>query len=409
MAPRDPSTLYGLATSPNGHIEMEEKRNFSFDKERHRQKCRYSWIELNRLEQRRRAILKRVELPFRRIIFYWDGTCLRALSRDWLIWITIVLYVFIRTLAWLDMVPRVVDELGSRDTGVLGGFLSFFLVLFVNQTNSRFNSMYMESMSCEKFITDIASIATTSFPRANALRIVRYLNAAHVAGYTGLSKIYSKASFFDEINRRLKLLTPREMMRMDELDMDNGSDAAREILTWCMREVKVARQKGYIEPRDASGLSEKVLGLGTHMDNLYAYTDQPVHFYYIHFLCLLSALYLPLFALSSAYSAGFGEDMHVTTDLLLGLIVLLQAFFVIGLRLLGQQMVDPYGDDLEDLSVLYYVWSTAGATKNILNAQYPDEVDPQEEENLARGQAPFDTSCGPSEHFPLNPDTRPLV
>ena len=79
------------------------------------------------------------------------------------------------------------------------------------------------------------------------------------------------------------------------------------------------------------------------MDNLYAYNDQPVHFYYIHFLCLLSALYLPLFAMTNAYSAGFQEDIHLTTDIIQGVIVLVQAIYVIGLRLLGQQMVDPYG------------------------------------------------------------------
>mmetsp|Transcript_17443 Transcript_17443/g.30406 ORF Transcript_17443/g.30406 Transcript_17443/m.30406 type:complete len:124 (-) Transcript_17443:115-486(-) len=96
-------------------------------------------------------------------------------------------------------------------------------------------------------------------------------------------------------------------------------------------------------------------------------------------------------------------------------------FFVIGLRLLGQQMVDPYGDDLEDLSVLYYVWSTADATKNIMNTQYPEPLDPKLEEDMARGQTPMDISCGttssadgsPSEEDILSgyigPDTRPLV
>jgi len=334
--------MYGLA-SPHGEIELEETRTFSFDKEKHREKDRYSWAQLNRLEQRRRAILKRVELPFRRILFFWDGTCLRALSRDWLIWITVALYVGVRALAWLDIVPDVVSELGSRDTGVLGGFLSFFLVLFVNQTNGRFNAMYLDSMSVQRYIFDVASITNTILPRANALRIVRYLNAAHVAGYTGLSKTYSKVSFFDELNRRLNLLTLKEMMRMDELNMDHGCDAAREIFNWCMQEIEVALRNGLLDPRSAAPLREKVLNAQSHMDNLYAYTDQPVHFYYIHFLCLLSALYLPLFALSNAYSAGFGDDIHFTTDVILGLIVLVQAFFVIGLRLLGQQMVDPYG------------------------------------------------------------------
>jgi len=329
--------------------------------------------------------------------------------------------VAVRALAWLDIVPDVVNELGNKDTSVLGGSLSFFLVLFVNQTNSRFYSMYMDSMSVQKYIFDVASITATTFPRANALRIIRYLNAGHVAGYTGLSKTYTKSSFFDEMNTRLKLLSAKEMIRIENLHMDHGSDAAREIFTWCMKEVEVALEKGFVDARTASTLREKVLSVEEHMDNLYAFTDQPTHFYYIHFLCLISALYLPLFALSNAYAAGFGGEMHFWTDVILGLIVLLQAFFVIGLRLLGQQMVDPYGDDLEDLSVLYYVWSTADATKNIMNTQYPEPLDPKLEEDMARGQTPMDISCGttssadgsPSEEDILSgyigPDTRPLV
>ena len=44
------------------------------------------------------------------------------------------------------------------------------------------------------------------------------------------------------------------------------------------------------------------------MDGMYDYTDQPPHFFYIHFLVLLSALYLPLFAIDTAYAAGWGEE-----------------------------------------------------------------------------------------------------
>ena len=38
-----------------------------------------SWEELQRIETTRREILERVELPFGRILLYWNGTCLRAL------------------------------------------------------------------------------------------------------------------------------------------------------------------------------------------------------------------------------------------------------------------------------------------------------------------------------------------
>lgn len=435
VAQGTPTTMYKLASNdPQGQIELlEGRRNHTFDFDndeserqfRHEKKRsgkgHYSWEELNRLERRRRAILKRVELPFRRILFHWDGTCLRALSRDWLIWLTIILYLGVRIIAWSGAVPELVHELANTEsTGVLGGFLSFFLVLFVNQTNTRFYDMYKDSMSIQTYILDVAGLTAHAFPRPNALRLLRYLNAAHVAGYTGLSKTYTKECFFDELNKRLKLLTPKEMKRMNHLDLDYGSDCCREIFQWCLREINIAVKAEIIGLREASGLNEKILSAQSHMDNLFAYLDQPTHFYYIHFLCLLSALYLPLFSLSNAYAAGFGDEIHLTTDILLFLIVLVQAFFVIGLRLLGQQMIDPYGklviylytntvsvlifhltkiiqnhpilgDDLEDLSVLYYVWSTAAATQNIMNTEYPDAVDPKEEEELARGQGVLDT------------------
>lgn len=45
-------------------------------------------------------------------------------------------------------------------------------------------------------------------------------------------------------------------------------------------------------------------------------------------------------------------------DILNGVIVFLQCIFVVGLRSLGTKMIDPYGDDLEDLSVILYVEAT---------------------------------------------------
>lgn len=79
---------------------------------------------------------------------------------------------------------------------------------------------------------------------------------------------------------------------------------------------------------------------------IYDYCDQPPHFFYIHFLCLLSAFYLPIFAIDQAYRSGWGANSSIGIEFLNGIIVLLQCVFCVGLRLLGQKMVDPYGDDL---------------------------------------------------------------
>ena len=105
------------------------------------------------------------------------------------------------------------------------------------------------------------------------------------------------------------------------------------------------------------------------MDGMYDYTDQPPHFFYIHFLVLLSALYLPLFAIDTAYAAGWGDEKSWGLDVLQGLIVFLQCVFVVGLRSLATNMIDPYGDDLEDLSVINYVEGTLEICSTIMNAK----------------------------------------
>jgi hypothetical protein len=42
---------------------------------------------------------------------------------------------------------------------------------------------------------------------------------------------------------------------------------------------------------------------------------------------------------------------------------------VVGLRSLGTKMLDPYGDDLEDLSVILYVESTIEICSTIMNSK----------------------------------------
>jgi len=44
---------------------------------------------------------------------------------------------------------------------------------------------------------------------------------------------------------------------------------------------------------------------------------------------------------------------------------------VIGLRILGQKLSDPYGSDVEDLSVMFYLNFTFTQSNRILNAEAP--------------------------------------
>ena len=83
---------------------------------------------------------------------------------------------------------------------------------------------------------------------------------------------------------------------------------------------------------------------------------------------LILAVFLNFYT-DTAYAAGWGEDKNIGLDILQGLIVFLQCVFVVGLRSLATNMIDPYGDDLEDLSVINYVEGTLEICSTIMNAR----------------------------------------
>jgi hypothetical protein len=285
------------------------------------------------------------------------------------------IYIGIRIFAnVIDYVPTTVNLWEGANIGVLGGFLSFFLVLFVNQTNGRFLEMYGFNKACSGRIQDVAGLAKTQLPPEMADRLVRHFNAAQIAGYVGLNAIgvgspYSKAYFFDHYNNKYKLLNEEEMRMLDHHDMDNSGLCMKELVTWCQQDIGEARAAGHIDMIQEQYYHDRILAFRAAMDGMYDYTDQPPHFFYIHFIVLLSSIYLPLFAIDAAYGAGWGDNVYLGLDVLNGIIVLLQCIFVVGLRSLGTKMIDPYGDDLEDLSVILYVESTLEICSTIMNSR----------------------------------------
>jgi predicted membrane chloride channel (bestrophin family) len=377
-----------------------------------------SWEELQRIERRRRAILRRSELPYFKILLSVEGTCLRDISRDWLLWFTMVVFCLVRLEEWYfgggtagASLPSVARQLGRLNIDILGGFLSFFLVLFVNQSNARFQQMYGESRAMMKRIHDVASIVhhVVVMPSEDAQhhgkRLVRYMNAAHAAAYVGLNDTYTSRNFFTRLNAQYAWLTTgTEMERIQAFDMDRclGPAACHELIEWCLHDVETAYKNTVIKEKDYNALRDKILQFRGSVDTIYDYCDQPIHFFYIHFLCLLSALYLPLFAVTQAVKAGSTSSSenngtadtsgHWISDLVSGLIVFLQAIFVIGLRMLGRKMIDPYGSDLEDLSVLHYIETAWQRSQAVFLAQYPGQVSAATEEELATRAASSSTN-----------------
>jgi hypothetical protein len=156
-----------------------------------------------------------------------------------------------------------------------------------------------------------------------------------------------------------------------------------------MMEIENARKAKIIDGRIAADFRERILMFRGSIGALYDFQDQPISFFYVHFLSLLSAVYLPLFAITAAYNVNDSGTGSLALDILSGLIVLLQIIFVIGLRVLGLRMSDPYGEDLEDLSVMHYIEFTWRMSNRILMSSIPAEINREGEERMVRRREPI--------------------
>ena len=328
---------------------------------------------LQRIEAHRRLLLRKSEHPAWKIICNWHGTILPIIVADPFLWLNLLLYVLIRVMSSED--GRVADFLkGLLDSDpellkTIGNFLSFFLVFFVVQNNTRFCEMYEFSMAAKGNILSCASIARANLPEADGLQIVRHLNAAFAAGFVGLSDAYTYDGYFKEVNKTLILLNADEMERVANCKMDMGGSCYREIIQWVQIEINELTDSRALDYQTAKLMKSQLLKLQSNISQLYNYKDQPLIFFYIHLVVFVSVLYLPLFTIHSA--SKLKPNSSVATDLVTGTMIFLQSVFVIGLRELGKKLSDPFGMDYEDLSVMHYVTFTWRESARIMAAQLP--------------------------------------
>ena len=263
---------------------------------------------LQDLEKRRRAILKRTDLGFFRMLLFWDGTCLQAVLSETMLWITMLIYVLVRVGAYTSL-PTFVSEIGSTDITTVGAFVTFFMVFHTNNTVTRFHELYMASMQCKASIFDAAALASPTLPHDRALRLVRYMNAAHIAGYVGLSETYGYQNFFLPVNESKQLLTEQELARIESINMDKGGNCHRELVVWCFDEIANALDKEVISETIAWDLRQCVLGLRRSCTTMYDYNDQPIPFFLTHFAVLMMVIFLPLVSVSYGLEAGTGDNV----------------------------------------------------------------------------------------------------
>jgi hypothetical protein len=224
----------------------------------------------------------------------------------------------------------------------------------------------------------VASLARSHIPRERALRIVRYMNASYAAGFVGLSETYSYKNYFLEINKNIILLTDDELRRVTENEMDQGGSCYREIVQWVQIEIKDLMDNGILPKHVAKQFRTYILEFQSCLSQLYNYADQPIPFFYIHFIYLVSTLYLPLFSLFcinetilNYKNVKSGALYDFALDMGISFIILFQVTFVVGLRAIGRKLSDPFGSDYEDLSVMSHINYAWKDSSRIIEATDP--------------------------------------
>jgi hypothetical protein len=232
----------------------------------------------------------------------------------------------------------------------------FFLIFFHAKYSTRFDQFFQDSVGAQGRIFDATTMIKAALPFERGIRIVRYLNSAYILGYVGLSGVYSHDEFFVPLNKIYNLLTDEEYHRIRRIDRSGlSSDPVREVITWCITDVHDALKQEYIDPHTAQDIRGQILQVRGTIADMYDHYDQPLLFIYVHFIVILTAIYLPLSAGYISYEVAQSETTHWFNDVIGLLALLLQCIFVIGVRYVAQVMRVPYSGELESLPVLSFV------------------------------------------------------
>jgi hypothetical protein len=396
--------------------------------------------QLRDIEKTRRGLLlKQKNFDPTEIARAIVGTVMPRLLRSRLSWLMIGLYIMGRFLILEKyvIVGENLPNINSAVVSAVGGFMSFFLVFFLSQTYSRFCTQYDLSMRIEGRIFNLCYLARVALPPAEAWRLIRYVNAIHILGYIGLNTAYSDNNLFKALNEKHNILTENEVARLRCIGMDNGGGAYREVIGWAVdvvydnfrrthgaqsspqeqpsiawdtlpldEEVKMQLKALYAvnvsssvslgyAPQDLAvdintmqNMVNEILAIRGAIGALYDFADQTIPLPYLHLAVVICFMYLVLITYTIAV---FIPVSHYVFPHILGAVLLLiNLFFVIGIRELGTQMIDPYGNDLSDLSVIHYIEFTFTASRKILAGYRFSTAGKAMEDELESGRP----SCG---------------
>jgi len=343
----------------------------------------------------------------------YHGTVLPGLFHRPSFWICIVVYAASTACFKLeDQCGAYVPQIALGDLGTPQGLLVFFLVFYSNQCYGRFRGEYKNLKKIEGNLRTLASIARHAFcvvkpentndshVKYKSIELMRLFGASYYLMFACLYK-GEMHEFNLKSAYQAGLLTFQET---EALRPETRGMRWYRCLDWAYQVIVEAVEEGACEKKAEKELAEMVLKTRELMNDIVFEFQMPIPLAYYHLITLLTLTVTVLYS--------FAAGSETATNSLFGLVYLTSIIGLLGIREVGMQMAEPFGDDDTDLPVDMYVMNAlefvthfievAGVTRPRKNQRFangshwvsrahrPDDVTFKVREVINGGQAKED-------------------
>jgi predicted membrane chloride channel (bestrophin family) len=301
--------------------------------------------------------------PSPRELFAWHGTIMKAvLCNSYIYWLSNALFlvvVVLKETGNLDFIAEPKENYLS-DTNT---FLSFFVIFYLGQCFSRWQTQFDSSMAVVEEVHSTAIHLASAYAGKDlgpARQIVRYMNAAMVLGFVGLSVEFDN-DYFDAFARHHGLVTDEEAAILAKLDPESSGEGYRLCIKWGLQILDVTHKRNAVlSAPELASLKGRLLSMRSKIVSLGDSDLEPIPFAYFNMLSVLLIVYLPLHAVYTALIHH--EEWYYSWFQ-----VLLSNYIFIGMSELAIYLVRPYGHRRNHFALFDWMSNAISDSRKVLS------------------------------------------
>jgi hypothetical protein len=361
----------GKVTDYEGLIQDEPRAAREFKVRKSVTQIKGSTFDFEPIESMNKARMEYIEVaktrhPTPKDLFAWHGTITKAVfCNSYLFWLANALYVAVVVHNFCsssdDGCHMPIPE--KNYLGETNGFLAFFVIFYLGQCFSRWQDTFSSSMGVLAEVNNCALHFSASCAGENidyARQMVRYLNAAMVLGFVGLSLEFDN-QFFDAYAKHHGLVTDEEAAMLVRTNPEESGEGYRLCIKWALQIADSVQSKHKVwTPPEHSAVKGRMLNLRSKIVSLGDNDLEPIPFAYFNMLSTLLHVYLPVHAIYIGL-AHHSEWYYSWWQ------VVLVNYAFIGMSELALYLVRPYGHRRNHFALYDWMSTSIQNTRKMLS------------------------------------------